>query len=39
VGFAQFNDGKSVGKAMLGTCISCHVPVEARDYVFTRHAP
>ncbi|PNG26393.1 cytochrome P460 family protein [Methylocella silvestris] len=38
-GFAQFNDGKPVDDAMLGACFSCHVPVEARDFVFTRYAP
>jgi Cytochrome P460 len=38
-GFAQFNDGKPVGEAGLGGCYSCHVPVKARDFVFTRYAP
>lgn len=38
-GFAQFNDGKPVDEAKLAGCFGCHVPVEARDYVFTRYAP
>jgi hypothetical protein len=37
--FAQFKDGKPDGKADLKTCFPCHVPVKARDYVFTRYAP
>jgi hypothetical protein len=38
-GFAQFNDGKPVGEAGLSGCYACHVPVKARDFVFTRYAP
>lgn len=38
-GFAQFNDGKRVDEAALAGCFTCHVPVKARDYVFTRYAP
>ena len=38
-GFAQFNDGKAADEALLKTCFPCHVPVKARDFVFTRYAP
>jgi hypothetical protein len=38
-GFAQFKDGKPDLTAALKTCFPCHVPVKARDYVFTRYAP
>jgi Cytochrome P460 len=38
-GFAQFNDGKPVDPAGLSGCYGCHVPVKARDYVFTQYAP
>src|SRR5450432_1666911 len=38
-GFAQFNDGKPVDAAGLSACFGCHVPVKARDFVFTRYAP
>ncbi len=39
-GFAQFgNDGKPADEAVLKTCFPCHVPVKARDHVFTRYAP
>jgi hypothetical protein len=39
-GFAQFNkDGKPADEAKLKTCFPCHVPVKARDFVFTRYAP
>jgi hypothetical protein len=38
-GFAQFNAGKPVDEAGLSGCYSCHVPVKARDFVFTRYAP
>ena len=37
-GFAQFNDGKPDDVAVQ-ECFSCHVPVKARDFVFTRYAP
>jgi hypothetical protein len=38
-GFAQFNDGKPADEAVHKTCFSCHEPVIARDFVFTRYAP
>jgi Cytochrome P460 len=38
-GFAQFTDGKPADAAVLNTCFSCHGPVKARDFVFTRYAP
>jgi hypothetical protein len=34
-GFAQFKDDKPANVALLNTCFSCHLPVKARDYVFT----
>jgi len=34
-GFAQFADGKPVRVAEQA-CFSCHVPVKARDFLFTR---
>jgi len=38
-GFAQFDDGKPADEAVHNTCFSCHEPVKARDFVFTRYAP
>jgi len=38
-GFAQFNDGRPADETLLSTCFACHVPVKARDYVFTHYAP
>src|SRR5262249_33274446 len=38
-GFAQFKDGKPADEALHKTCFPCHVPVKARDYVFTRYSP
>jgi hypothetical protein len=38
-GFAQFKDGKPADAELLKTCFPCHVPVKARDFVFTRYAP
>ena len=38
-GFAQFQDGKPAGEALLKTCFPCHVPAKAHDFVFTRYAP
>jgi hypothetical protein len=38
-GFAQFNDGKPADEAVQKTCLPCHEPVKARDFVFTRYAP
>jgi hypothetical protein len=38
-GFAQFNDGKPVDASALSPCFGCHIPVKARDFVFTRYAP
>jgi hypothetical protein len=33
------NNGKPVEKAALSGCYACHVPVQARDFVFTRYSP
>jgi len=38
-GYAQFNDGKTVGEAVLKTCFPCHQAIKARDFVFTHYAP
>jgi hypothetical protein len=38
-GFVQFNDGKLGDSTGFGACFACHVPVKARDFVFTRYAP
>ena len=38
-GFAQFNDGKPAAEVVPSACFSCHEPVKARDFVFTRYAP
>ncbi len=38
-GFAQFKDGKPADETVHKTCFSCHEPVRARDFVFTRYAP
>jgi hypothetical protein len=38
-GFAQFDAGKPASEAVHNTCFSCHEPVKARDFVFTRYAP
>jgi Cytochrome P460 len=38
-GFAQFNDGKPVDAQALSGCFACHVPVKARDFIFTKYAP
>lgn len=38
-GFAQFKDDKPADAALLKTCFSCHEPVKARDFVFTKYAP
>ena len=38
-GFAQYNGDKPVGGTGLGGCYACHVPVKARDFVFTHYAP
>lgn len=37
--FLQFNDGKPIESARLTGCFVCHIPVKARDYVFTRYSP
>jgi hypothetical protein len=37
-GYAQFDDGKPASEAMHQTCLPCHEPVKARDYIFTRYA-
>jgi len=38
-GFAQFDDGKPAGEAMLKSCFACHARIKDRDLVFTRYAP
>jgi cytochrome P460 len=38
-GFAQFKDGKPADETLLKTCFPCHVPIESRDFVFTRYSP
>jgi hypothetical protein len=38
-GFAQFENGKPAGQAVLNTCFPCHEAITARDLVFTRYAP
>jgi hypothetical protein len=38
-GFVQFDDGKPVEAARLSGCFACHVPVKARDFVFTHYSP
>ena len=37
-GFSQFSAGKP-DHIVVQTCFSCHVPVQSRDYVFTRYSP
>ncbi len=37
--FAQFDDGKPLGEAMLKSCFPCHKPAKDHDLVFTRYAP
>ena len=39
-GFAQFDkEGKPADEARHRTCLPCHEPVKARDFIFTRYAP
>ena len=38
-GFAQFNNGTPVDAMALSGCFGCHVPIKARDYLFTQYAP
>jgi hypothetical protein len=38
-GFAQFNDGKPAGEALLKTCFPCHQPFKGGDLVFTHYSP
>src|SRR6204780_2337052 len=38
-GFAQFKEGVAVADAALAPCFACHVPVKARDYVYTQYSP
>ncbi len=38
-GFAQFKDGKPDQAAALKTCLPCHEPAKAHDFVFTHYAP
>jgi hypothetical protein len=37
--YAQFNDGKPAGKALMETCFPCHEAIVSRDFIFTRYAP
>jgi len=36
--YGHFNDGKTADDKVLETCHSCHVAIQARDFVFTRYA-
>jgi hypothetical protein len=38
-GFAQFNEGHPIDEKTLSGCFGCHVPVKARDYIFTKYTP
>jgi hypothetical protein len=38
-GFAQFDNGKPAGEAVIKACFPCHEPVKAHDFVFTHYAP
>lgn len=38
-GYAQFNNGESINKAVYNSCFPCHRPVQDRDYIFTKYAP
>jgi hypothetical protein len=38
-GYAQFNDGKPAGTALMETCFPCHQAIKDRDFIFTRYAP
>ncbi len=38
-GFAQFKQGKPADAEVHQTCFPCHVPVQARDFVYTRYSP
>jgi len=38
-GFAQFNGGTLISKAVLRGCFPCHQASESRDLVFTRYSP
>jgi hypothetical protein len=39
-GFAQFDkDGKPADEARTKTCMPCHEPASANDFVFTHYAP
>jgi hypothetical protein len=37
--FVQFDDGKPIEASRLKACFPCHVPVQTRDYVFTKYSP
>jgi Cytochrome P460 len=37
-GYAQFNEGKPANMPAQD-CFACHVPVKARDFLYTRYAP
>ena len=38
-GFAQFDNGKPAGEAVIKACFPCHEPAKAHDFVFTHYAP
>ncbi|HVE16946.1 MAG TPA: cytochrome P460 family protein [Chthoniobacterales bacterium] len=38
-GFAQFDNGKPAGEAVMKNCFSCHESVKSRDFVFTKYTP
>jgi Cytochrome P460 len=38
-GYAQFDDGKPAGEAVLKTCYPCHQDIKDRDFVLTRYSP
>ena len=37
--FVQFDDGRITDATAFKACFGCHVPVKARDYVFSRYSP
>ena len=37
-GYADFTNGKPGSEALHKTCLPCHEPAKAHDYVFTRYA-
>ena len=38
-GYAQFDDGKSVGEAVVSTCFPCHQIAKSRDFIFNHYVP